>query len=825
MRGGGRSEGVRDPAVVQIGRVRGERPQEGAGLRIRGGIRDGQQGRQSDLGVVIGQQAGERRDNHRRRQGQHGIATHPGGGVLQRGDQGLLTGRVGGNLAQLGKHAHRMDGADVQADLINARVAGQFDQRGHFGLILLFDQQTLGVQPPEHRRVFQSFNQKAGAGVLEVRHGRFAGLRDKPVDAAMLFVAEFGLVGVALAVVEANRRRVVLNDEVVPVEHPRVAIRTDLGHDRGVPFVVASNQVPAVAGLEVAAERLQHERGRQVPGRVADEGGAIPVRLRVIAGGVQGMARGRGESVVVIDLTDLLGDRVVGVANRDVRQHARGPTANPLVVTVRHGQKHAGAPVGGGAKQQPLLAEAHAPGVVARPTQELKLGGGHFFGGSLLDLKAIHPLAEPERLPGDFTIEAAVADHAVVPAVEAVTQIARPRVGVARAPTTEERVAFVRLVVASGVTQEQRAGSLMDDHAAEGKGDARRDAEFVGKNAVFVGDAVAVGVLANHDLVTALAGGFQFVRVVDRHAHPKPAAFVPVHRDRLSAKVRFAREEFHLHVGGVLVMLGALGRVERLLHLAQRARGVAAIGRVEGNLGVDKLKRLGRFFRPGHLGLVGVGGGQVLILTARPSDAAFDEVEVTGMGPGSFVVAPRGVKHPAFAMRSHPGPRFLAVLVLAVLKNRAVLIVVLGVHVAFVDALEPGEILGDRVIVLLRGHAEDAETVALELGANEFDVLRRVAETVRRTVQRDEALARGDVVQQRLFLLGGHVVDVGIDDHTVVFGERVGIEGPRVAGVLDVDLAIGHRLDHLPVALGGAMMPLVADEQDFQWLRFVRPDA
>ena len=75
------------------------------------------------------------------------------------------------------------------------------------------------------------------------------------------------------------------------------------------------------------------------------------------------------------------------------------------------------------------------------------------------------------------------------------------------------------------------------------------------------------------------------------------------------------------------------------------------------------------------------------------------------------------------------------------------------------------------------------------------------------------------------FILGGHVVDVGIDDHTVVFGERVGIEGPRVAGVLDVDLAIGHWLDHLPVALGGAMMPLVADEQDFQWLRFVRPDA
>ena len=56
----------------------------------------------------------------------------------------------------------------------------------------------------------------------------------------------------------------------------------------------------------------------------------------------------------------------------------------------------------------------------------------------------------------------------------------------------------------------------------------------------------------------------------------------------------------------------------------------------------------------------------------------------------------------------------------------------------------------------------------LELGADQVDVLRRIEEAVRRAVQRDEALAAGDVVEQGLFLLGRDLVDVGVDDQAVV---------------------------------------------------------
>ena len=71
------------------------------------------------------------------------------------------------------------------------------------------------------------------------------------------------------------------------------------------------------------------------------------------------------------------------------------------------------------------------------------------------------------------------------------------------------------------------------------------------------------------------------------------------------------------------------------------------------------------------------------------------------------------------------------------------------------------------------GGAERAGAVALELGADQVDVLRRVEEAVRGAVQRDEALAALDVVEQRLLLLGRDLRGVGVDDQAVVAGERL----------------------------------------------------
>ena len=51
------------------------------------------------------------------------------------------------------------------------------------------------------------------------------------------------------------------------------------------------------------------------------------------------------------------------------------------------------------------------------------------------------------------------------------------------------------------------------------------------------------------------------------------------------------------------------------------------------------------------------------------------------------------------------------------------------------------------------GGAEGAGAVPLELGADEVDVLRRVEEAVAGAVERDEALAALDEVEQGLLLL------------------------------------------------------------------------
>ena len=59
--------------------------------------------------------------------------------------------------------------------------------------------------------------------------------------------------------------------------------------------------------------------------------------------------------------------------------------------------------------------------------------------------------------------------------------------------------------------------------------------------------------------------------------------------------------------------------------------------------------------------------------------------------------------------------------------------------------------------------AKDAGFVPLELRADQLDVLRRIEEAVRCAVQRNEALATRDVIEQRLLLLGRDALDIGVD--------------------------------------------------------------
>ena len=105
--------------------------------------------------------------------------------------------------------------------------------------------------------------------------------------------------------------------------------------------------------------------------------------------------------------------------------------------------------------------------------------------------------------------------------------------GVAHVPPFEEHRAFVGLVVAVGVAQEERLPALDDDQSTVGVAEACRDGELVGEDGELVGLAIAVGVFADFDPVASFAGFLQFIRIIDRLGNPQPSASVKRHADGL----------------------------------------------------------------------------------------------------------------------------------------------------------------------------------------------------------------------------------------------------------------------------------------------------
>ena len=282
----------------------------------------------------------------------------------------------------------------------------------------------------------------------------------------MRLVAERRDVCPPLACLEAGRRGIVLDDVVVPVDHPDLAVGPHVGLDRGRPFIVAGDEVPGHAAGEGGGFRHELERRHDVARRLADEGGAVPVFLWIGPRGVEAVAGRGGEPAVMVDLTD--GDRLVrsgslrsqfhlGAAG-DAGERGRTPAADPFIDAV--GQRHvlAGVAVGRRAKEQTLLAETQSPGVV--------VGAAEKF-----ELRPVGPAApeagaKPQRLAPDLTFESRVAHDAIHPAVQAPGEVARAGVRVAGAPATEEHLSQVGLAVAVGVFEQEHVRRLRHDQAA-----------------------------------------------------------------------------------------------------------------------------------------------------------------------------------------------------------------------------------------------------------------------------------------------------------------------------------------------------------------------
>src|SRR5262249_46984701 len=105
----------------------------------------------------------------------------------------------------------------------------------------------------------------------------------------MRLISQGRFIRVSFAGLEAGGPRVVLPDVVVPVDHPDVAVRPDFGHDWSGPLVAAGQKIPGVARAEVTAGFVENKAGDQMSGRLRHEGDAVPVFLRISAGGVERM--------------------------------------------------------------------------------------------------------------------------------------------------------------------------------------------------------------------------------------------------------------------------------------------------------------------------------------------------------------------------------------------------------------------------------------------------------------------------------------------------------------------------------------------------------
>jgi len=259
-------------------------------------------------------------------------------------------------------------------------------------------------------------------------------------------------------------------------------------------------------------------------------------------------------------------------------------------------------------------------------------------------------------------------------------------VGVAGPPAGEEGLADVGLVVAVGVLE--RTGcraAWWTTRPPLAKARLVGMLSLSAKDGELVGPAVAVGVLADLDLVVAFAAPLEAVRVVDRLGRSRAAHLWSQARAigwAISGSAAKRRGSRPLGTAMCLidsaVSMGRLHRLDRIAHRAQ-ARPGRYWGMSEGAGSVGSGLRfeatLGRLSKTSPL----------LAAQRRPRSIRSWK---PGFAPGPLVVAVGGVEDPALAFGSDPGPGLVGPLLVADLEDVAVLLIVLGVDVGLVPGRE-----------------------------------------------------------------------------------------------------------------------------------------
>ena len=186
-------------------------------------------------------------------------------------------------------------------------------------------------------------------------------------------VAQLRHVGVSRAVAEALRRRVVLDDEVVPVGEPDGAVRSDLGVDGRDPLFGPGREVPSVARDESRALLFHDALTDQVRRRLVDERDAVPVLPRERPRRIEIMTGARRVAVEHVHLADVWRQRMHGVergealvTGADPALSGRRQSFDALEEAVRDSHVEARVVVRCRSEHVERLAEAEPPGVVGR---------------------------------------------------------------------------------------------------------------------------------------------------------------------------------------------------------------------------------------------------------------------------------------------------------------------------------------------------------------------------------------------------------------------------------------------------------------------------
>ena len=176
-------------------------------------------------------------------------------------------------------------------------------------------------------------------------------------------------------------------------------------------------------------------------------------------------------------------------------------------------------------------------------------------------------------------------------------------------------------------------------------------------------------------------------------------------------------------------------------------------------------------------------------------------------------MAPGGIEDAALPLGANPGPRLVVIPLDPFLEHGPSAVVVLGVHVGLVEALEAAKPLHHRMLWRHIHRTKLARAMLLKLRPDEIDPGGRVPKTKTRAVQRHEPLAIADKVENRRLGRRSQRVDVGIDGERVVGRQHLRIEIGEPVGVDKLDAPRREYGLELRKPLGWLVVTAVAQKQ------------